>query len=270
MAEVVLSDLRLILRSTLPEDTNDYSFEIVNDRFKKGDGFVGDIISVLVTNTKSQEKCYYVVKKNVPQENKVVNSSEMFENETHFYVTIWKKLSELYKSKRCTSLDFIPKCFGVSRSDVKTIVLEDLIAEGYVLYDRTKPFDDEHFTELFKVYGIFHGLSMVFKHKYFKEYSELLSPLHNMWKMWFKTYRGVRSDVQLNMKHAITYFDPSSENHVIEKLKAYEKSGVDLVSETFYQDKDAGLLLHGDGWSNNFMFKYDVSKFILLLKLHSI
>lgn len=263
MAEELVKTLRKMLTNALVHDEKDYVIEILNDKFERGDGYVGELVSAKLTNTKNGENQFIVVKQEKLKNEKTPEIfSILFQNENHFYGNIWTKLKRMYAHKTGSSLDLIPACLGISNGKRKRLAMVDLMVDGFVSYERTKCFDEDHLVMILEKYGLFHGLSVVFKQTHLKEYEELVAPLHNLWKLCYEHYKGQKSNIRVNVNCAINFFDPSTEDHIIQKLKSFEKDGVDLTCKIFCQDKREGLILHGDGWSNNFLFKYDVSSII--------
>lgn len=271
MSNEFLLYLRTIINSTKDKETDEYFIEVLDDKFKNGEGFIGDLVSVAIINRNTLEKNHIIVKQQKCLDGKPMEfTEESFQNEIQFYKNIWPKLLENYKNRTGKALYFVPKCWGVSEDGIKRLTLDDLTSQGFVTFNRTKCFDDDHLSFIFRLYGTFHGLSLVYKQNYPVEYEQLVSPLHRIWKNEFESLEIHRKTITTIFKVIQDYFDFSTENGIIEKLCLYERMGNDLVCETFNENKSDGIIIHSDGWSNNFMFKYNVSQFDIRLNSFSV
>lgn len=260
-----MSEVKELLSSSFEGKINNYDIELLG-KIEIEQGIMQDIFSILLTHQKSREKIYIVLKQQDIRDGKViVFLINNFQNETHFYRIIWKKFSELYIDKTGKKLDIFPHCLGVSQSSVNgiwRIAMENLSSKGFRMLNRTVSFNDEHLKILFKAFGKFHSLSMIMKEENEMEYRDMVKPLmptiENIIRgneIFGKTIKGI-------LRRARSFFDPISEGHLIEKLASFEDEGPEFCYKILSEDKYNGIILHGDCWSNNFMFKYDVSKFI--------
>lgn len=265
-------DLKESLKCLVRENFEQYFIELITN--EEGQGFLGEIIFVTLTHKTTQEKIQVVVK----QEQKGSEKTEeylalLYQNEINFYQSIWPFLKNYYKSSSGSDLDIVPKCFSTSDIGKKRIVMENIKSQGYVLYDKSKPFDDEHFRFIFKTYGIYHGISMALREKDIKKYNQLISQQKNMYKKAFEDENGIYCKAFVNnVRDILQFFDPKTEEHILDKLEIYVKSGPQILKQLVSQEFPKGVLLHGDCWSNNLMFKYDVSiiniiSFLILLNL---
>lgn len=235
-----------------------FSVEI-SDNVQHG-GCVADIYFLEITNKETKEKNHIIVKQQKCTYNKPLEFTNLlFDNETHFFKDIWTKLCKFYEDRTGKSLDFVPKCLSVADGGIKKIVMENLTVQGFVTYDKAKPFDEEHFRNIFAILGRFHGVSKAFKHHYNKEYQQFFKPIYHKYKEDFKKESVSQRAFHTLCHYVQKYFDAETEKYVIEKLKLYQNEGSKLVFQAFENDKSDGVMLHGDCWSNNFMLKYSVS-----------
>lgn len=252
-----LGDLLSSLKSNISE--NEYSVEIRND-YENAEGFVGNIFAATLKNKKNGEQLSGIIKLQKTGDDPVYHIvRELFENETHFYKRIWKKLFDIYKLKTGKCLKFVPECLGTVENDLILIVLQDITIEGFELYDKSKCFDAQHFCLIFETYGIFHALSMVLKHQNIDDYFQFAKTLHPVYKDCFEDSGYFTERFVTVLRHIQNFFDPVTEKSVLNKIRPYVKSGSQMVSKVLNSDGKQGVLLHGDCWSNNLMFKYDVS-----------
>lgn len=249
-------ELLNLLRCKVKENIEEYLIDIVK---KDGqEGFLGDILYVTLVHKKTQEQEMLVVKQEkVPA---VHHQDELFKNEIYFYISIWPVLQNFYRNITGKEMDFIPNCFGTSTEGHKRIILENMKAKGFVMYDSTKPFDAEHCRAVSRTYGFYHAVSMALKKKQTKEYIRLTSPFVDVMKKFYSDGGMLAKKFEEGLQAAQEMFDPKTEANVIEKLRKYEKIGPKLVHQILDDTNFQGVLLHGDCWNNNYLFKYDVSR----------
>lgn len=259
MYEHIPCDLVELLNSSVNGKLNDFTIEL-NYFDGTGEGFSADIIFVALTEKKSPNKISIAVKQPKGSKGKPYDyTHSLFENEVHFYKTIWPTLRQFYEEGSGKSIDIVPHCFAVTTGNNKMLGIENLLWNGFVLYDKTNPFDDEHITNIFKTYGIYHGISMALKHLDVEKYNELLRPLNPLWKTAFgnDTFSGKRLIKLSGICKKL--FDNNFHEPLIRKLQDYEENGPNIINDCLSQKESVGVILHGDCWSNNFMFKYGVS-----------
>lgn len=261
MSNNIPFDVQQFLSTILNEaEKDDFSIEI-SEEFNKGEGLVGDLFAITLVNKRSQEKRHVIVKQQLCLDGKPLEFTfKPFENEIRFYSDIWPRLIHMYENQTGRSVGFVPNCLGISHNEIMKIALENLATQGFLSHDKTQALDDEHLKLTFKAFGIFHGLSMTLKKQNIEEYFRLVSPLHFIWKEAFTKENVSAKCLKLFAGLVQNFFDPLTEGHLLEKLRLYENEGPELIYAVLNQEVVNGVIIHGDGWSNNFLFKYDVSE----------
>lgn len=259
MSVDIPGDLFELLNCAVRGKISEYSVEL--KAFDgKGEGFVGDILFFNLVNKKTQEQKSLVVKQQKGYNGKPFEfTAPLFDNEIHFYNTIWPTLHTFFQEKTGKILDIVPHCLATSTAEFKRLLLEDLLSENFLLYDKRKPFDKQHFSLILTTYGIYHGITMALKQQNNEEYNRLLEPLHPVWKTAYDNGSYLAKTLVLLSRKSKEFFDEKSEKSVIERLQVYEQEGPKILNECIAQVGGDGILLHGDCWSNNNMFRYKVS-----------
>lgn len=258
MVTEIPSDLLKVLKDVLSESVDEYHIELLKND-KKGEGFIGQMHFVTLVHKRTQKITKLIVKQEKHVNGKTVSFVEIFfRNEIYFYDTIWPAMKEFYKNATGKELDFVAKCYGTSSLSPRRIILENICPKGFVTYDKTQTFDEEHFKIIFETYGIYHAVSLALKVRKNEEYTRLITPL-------LDTKRIFYADDQFPTKTLIKAMQIAQESvnatePLAEKLRLYEKSGPELVRESLNNTNFQGVITHGDCWSNNLMFKYDVSR----------
>lgn len=236
--------------------------ELADDNFivdisnnNHGEGFAGQILFVTLTNKKSQEKRFLTIKQQKP--GALEWSNLAFDNEIYFYAKIWPTFNKYYKENTGKSIDFVPKCLGSSNDGVRRIVMQNIKTFGYNINKTTETFSKEQFTEIFKIYGIYHGISMAIREIKREEFSTIVEKM-NVLETYFRKNDHFVEYFLNTLRKIQGYFDVKTEKHFIDKLQEYEKIGPQLIRKAI-EDMIPRTIIHGDCWSNNYMFKYKVS-----------
>lgn len=259
----IAPDVLELLKDVVIGDINDYSINI-DDYDGKGEGFIGDVTFLTLTNNKTNEKEGVVLKEQKTVKGEPLNITiAAFENEINFYRDIWCTLEQFYKDSTKKTINFIPKCVATSRSKMRKVVLENLKLQGFAPHDKTKPFDTVHFTAVLRTYGVFHALSMALKQQNSEEFRRLEGLLYYIDERDFDKDKSFGGKVLKTVCRDFQKMFDANDEILIEYLKLYERIGPKIVDRCFCEGQLNGILLHGDSWSNNFMFKYDVSVFPL-------
>lgn len=259
MTNYIPPDLYALIQKVKQEQLDDFVIDITKN--SKGEGYIGDVVFVVLTNKKTGEKQNLSIKQQKVLDGKPIDwSNQPFENEIYFYNSVWPTLHEFYFEKTGKSLDFIPKCLGTSLDGVKSLVMENLKSINFKNYDKTKIFKKDHLEKIFKTYGIYHGISMSLKEEKFEEFSRLVNGMHlDIWRDMFKAGALLDKSLLYHVRECICLFDSEKEKHLYNKIVEYEKMGSDIIYNLYDQDKTGRVIKHGDCWSNNLMFRYDVS-----------
>lgn len=254
-----MSDLNCLLEQAVKCSQDDFSVDI--QKFDgKGEGFCGDLLFVTLTMKKTKEKKLLCVKQQKLFENKpIAFSCPLFDNEIYFYTEIGPTMKKFYQESTGKTLNVIPNCYATSGGEFRKIVLENLLSTNFVMYDKTKPFDDDHFSYIFNVYGIYHGISMALRILNVEEYEKLSTNLAPLWNTAYGRESYAGKVLMAISRSAKELFPDKRHRSLIEKLQIYENDGPEIINNCFINDHSSSVLLHGDCWSNNFMFKYGVS-----------
>lgn len=267
MSENLSASLVALLKNANQSNFDDFSIDVTNNA--KGEGFIGDVVFILLTNRISQERQSLVVKQQKLHDGKPSEWSNIpFENEIYFYETLWPTLRKMYEEITGKSPEFIPRCLSTLRESPKMLALEDLKAANYNTHDKTQTFGHDQMRRIFETYGTFHGISMSFKEQNCEEFSRLVKDIHHIWNDMFTDGDIVGKGLVNTVHETQNFFDSVTEQHLIDKLVAFERDGKKRVHDVLNRDSVPRVITHGDCWSNNFLFRYDVSKnFISVMEI---
>lgn len=229
---------------------------------QKGEGYLGEIFMVSVKDTKTGKLFQVVIKAAFVDEKvrELAPISASFQNEIYFYTCVLPKYQKLGREKGLLNiLEFVPKCLKACvKEQEEMLALEDLKKVGFEIFDKTLILDEEHVKLIFKTYGIFHGYSYAWKDQKPEEYKTVTKKFINVYEEFVNN--KMFSDHMLTISKLVeSTFIPGEDDEIIKKYEKYAGTNIiDIFADlSRAEDKYSGLL-HGDCWSNNMLFKYEV------------
>lgn len=265
MTSNAITRLRDFLNITINKD-GEYSVDITGSNQNQGDGYLSQVVFVTLAHSIETRNIHLVIKQPRMKDDGTLSTytDPHFEVEISFYRTIWPTLKRYYEDTSGLTADFIPKCFTASKNDISRVVLQNIKMSGFVSFDMSKPFEEEHFMKIFETYGTYHGISMALRVQDIEKYRKLTSGLPNRFKVAFADGQYFAQICKLQAQHDKQLFDPVTENFVLRKLEIYAESCPRIMRECSKYDGSHAVIVHGDCWSNNMMFRHDVSIFVFL------
>ena len=231
-----------------------------------GDGFVGILFKVTIIENNSDKQLHVVVK--APPENMArrrdFGAMEMFEREVYVYNVVLPEFIQFQEEHRITkSTGFFnfPKCyfaeFNVERDD-SLIIMEDLRTTEHKMWDKFVPTNYEH-TKLFvAALGRFHAVSFAMKQQRPEQFAKFKQMNDQMTEK-------MMSEQMVMMMHAsidravgtLNDNEQQKKNKILNVKDNFASIMKELVSGEI--SEPYSVIGHGDCWSNNFMYKYQVS-----------
>lgn len=235
----------------------------VQGNSEKGDGYLGDITFVQVDSNDAENarKTYnFVIKsgKKSSQLREVIPIHMAFENEVNFYNEIIPEFVKFQEEKGIEDpFKNFPKCYGtLIMDDMEMLVLDNLKFRNFSVHNRQEPMDKDHILKIMKTYGKLHAISYALRDQKPEVFERLGSLPGDIMKEFNKLSdpdnpKSVLDDVE---KVAVK----RNELEIVQKCKDLKDQIINMANLTDPSDPYA-VLLHGDCWNNNFMFKYFVS-----------
>jgi thiamine kinase-like enzyme len=230
---------------------------------EKGDGYMGDIIFVFVSGVREDgfTKEYNLAlkcSKRSPALRNSLSIMHIYLNEIFVYNEIFPNFIKFQRSKGIREVfDSFPKCYGMFRGeDVEVLVLEDLKKSGYELWPRKEPLKRKHIDLVVNEYGKFHAISVVMKEQQPDKFQAMVHVLEeNLMKL------SGAGDMGMVFKSAVDEVYDLLKNDldedVMERWKNFAEQINHLFNEMSKNIKGLRVIIHGDSWNNNFMFKYE-------------
>lgn len=269
LAELNLTDYMRdsIDKVALAEGFRNYEINI-NHGSSVGDGFVGVMVKATIQEKDSDKKLSIVLK--MPPKNQAVRKDfgamDLFKREVYIYNEVFPEFMKFQREegiKENEGFHEIPKCYFAEFNEEKDdsiIIMADLREAGFTLWDKTVPTNFEHAQLVVAALGRFHAVSFAMKAKkpdVFEKFTKLNDFMSE--KMLDTTF-GVM--MKTNVEKAVDLFESSD----TENRKRVARLSSDFNND-FKSLLDAKLsepfnvITHGDCWSNNFMYSYEVSNF---------
>lgn len=235
-----------------------------------GDGFVGVLFKVTIQERDSDRKLSLVLKS--PPESYArrhqFDSMSLFKREVFVYSDVLPAFVKFQEEKKINkSLGFFdfPKCFFAEYSEEKDdaiIIMEDLKENGYRMWNKFDPINYDHTKLVVAALGKLHAVSFAMKAQrpeIFAKYKELDDFMSK--KLEEESFLGM---LVMNVDRAAGTIDENDvkrRNRVLKLKENLKQIMLDAVNPELAEPY--AIVTHGDCWSNNFMYQYNV-RFILL------
>ncbi|XP_018566809.1 uncharacterized protein LOC108907555 [Anoplophora glabripennis] len=266
MCSVVPSQVHEVLKNVVKGDIENFEV-VIHDANKKGDGFLGDMVFITLKNKQSEEVFDLVVKqaftKQTVRDTNPIR--QVFMNEIYFYTKVWTRLNK-FQERIPVQFQFhkLPKYFtSISEEVSEKLVLENLKLQKFEVHNKKIPLGKQYYELIFREYGKFHALSFAYKSFYPEEYVNLAKGLLDIY-LDFINRDGFSAAIKSVNDTVMDFLQPGLDDAVIEKFRPYIENYVELFKNSIDCNAKYSVITHGDCWSNNMMFKYSVSKTVIL------
>ncbi|XP_063223192.1 uncharacterized protein LOC134531421 [Bacillus rossius redtenbacheri] len=254
---------RGFLEKLLQESKNNRCLSVrdssVENASGRGDNYISKLFRVTVNQGNPAEKKTFFVKI-LPDEGIVrdmVERSSAFSTEMRMYRDTLPRMNKLLA--RCAPGQFGslgPECYYLSSSEEPLVlVIEDLREKGYAMADRRRGLDLEHSLLVVRTLARFHACSVAARAEEPSSVETYASNLffeeasRTFWENNFKSTLTAMAEV-------VRRWDGFGDEFA-EKLRARSATmREDLVRLLRSRDDAFKVLLHGDLWVNNVLFRY--------------
>lgn len=234
-----------------------------------GDGFTTQILRVTITEASTDggsdsniKPLSLIVKLPPNAKSQHDMSMLMFGRETHMYETILPALKEFQQKSNISEADgfyAFPKCYkthyDVERGEA-FIIMEDLRELGYNMENKYKVIGVEQAKLVIKTIARYHATSIALKHKE----PALFAPFKELGDYFKDAFpESMLVDMTAaNVANAMKTLNKPTDGLYREKLEHYRDHIIELMDSVWHAEP-LQVPIHGDCWSNNFMFKYEVN-----------
>lgn len=235
----------------------------------KGEGYIGDILFVQVSGiTRENQKTIFDIVLKCSKQSKALRKispiHEHFRNENHVYNTIFPYFVSFQKEK-CVTETFtsFPKFYGsIFGEDYEVLGFENLKAKE--CWPKQQTLTRNHVILVLGEYAKYHAISIALQEQHPDKFNELTVAFDNeIYKKITKAYNFpemFRNNIDLTLR---LLHDELEKQEILkwENFKQQIDSNWEYLMNNVEGKK---VLIHGDCWNNNFMFKHKVSKILCL------
>lgn len=231
---------------------------------QKGDNYVANVKRFSVQQDGvNNGKPFKMVGKFAPDIQPIreaMNTAIMFRNEIIAYENLLPKFDQLQDEANIPKEDRLvyPACYGTIEDDPEeTIFLEDIKESGYVMLNRFVSMTDGQIKLALNELAKFHSLSYVLNIKEPKTFNNFKKTIFNMWIL--NTNNKMMDDFLGMLEQDIEMLITNEEykKRMIEPFRNMMKITIDLHEEDL--NSKYSIIVQGDCWTNNMMFKLEVS-----------
>lgn len=233
----------------------------------KGDNYLGVIHQAVVEGKKNGRKIVlnWIVKSASQKEEfrAMICVESVYKREAYAYQEVIPTMMMLQKDRNVPDpFESVTQVYKVILDPCKELlVMENMKKLGYILRDRKIPLNFEHTALVLREYAKWHALSYALR----DQKPELFDKLARNCKETF--FLEVDAEqMQISMERhcdrALEAFDATKDKHIIEKFSAFKTKIIDSLKEILIPEAagEYAVLVHGDSWVNNMLFKYSVSR----------
>ncbi|XP_050296034.1 uncharacterized protein LOC126735953 [Anthonomus grandis grandis] len=227
----------------------------------KGDNYLGIIHTVIARADKGDEGLHFILKSAPSNEHfrKRAKINKLFKHEAYLYETAIGSIQE-FQQKFNLKQPFTgaAKYYGCILEDGnESILMENLKEYGYNLWERTKPMDDAHITAVFTEYARFHAASMAFRHKEPEKFNNITKEIDTI-PAQAKEYENTTQFLKEFIGACFTAGSGAvaGNEKATKALERLKEIIIDVFEACQKVKQETVVILHGDCWCNNILFKY--------------
>ncbi|KAJ8926076.1 hypothetical protein NQ315_009932 [Exocentrus adspersus] len=252
-AKVKLTDLQAWIGTVMAEEgVTDYHLD-VSGNTTDGDGYLGEVTFVKI---KAPNKDIHLVVKSAKASEefrKKTPIKQAYDRETYMYTKVFPVLEQF--RKEC--LHQFPRCYGACAEDRKeALIMEDLKMSGFEVHDRRRPQNLNHALLVFRNYGKYHAVSLGLRLREPVLFQKLTKDMSDVMAM-FMTQMKILPNVTKEFETAVDVLRRSGKGALADKYRDVTTKLKQYLVDNGDADSTQSVILHGDCWNNNMMFKYE-------------
>ncbi|XP_023305293.2 uncharacterized protein LOC111687109 [Lucilia cuprina] len=231
----------------------------IKPAFGKGENYGGFLTKAHVVynlkNGQEQKENHFICKTSYEDDafaKEKMKSYDIFNREMILYEEVLPKMNDLLKE-----IDDMEQLFPtVFYVDYKrqALIFEDLTVQGYVMADRIQRLDMDHIKLVLCKLSKMHATSAVFNERgsgCLEKYDR------GFFNKYTDTYKTFFVNSFMACARYLQQLDDTNSRKYAKKIFALEPYYMDLGKRCFAPTVgDVNVLVHGDVWTNNVMFKY--------------
>ncbi|GAB0088775.1 hypothetical protein DMENIID0001_032390 [Sergentomyia squamirostris] len=226
---------------------------------KKGNHYASVMIRIVVNyvlDTKEQKQISLILKTSYDEKYDNEDSVKLLKNfnlhnrEMLMYGKILDSFHNLLSSIN-DKTTFSGRCYGIDHT-TDSMIFEDLLVRQYRCANRIERLDLNHAKLVMKKLAKFHASSIMLKQKEPEVYASFNKAFLSRHHEDARDFCFTQLDAAINLVSKLPGYE-----YYFNKLVKFRELFVEKGIELYEPDQDFNVLLHGDMWTNNMMFKYD-------------
>lgn len=183
----------------------------------------------------------------------------IYRNEIYFYEAVVPAFTEFLAEKGIEDgFQNVAKCYGSVEESI--LALENVKKRGYELCDKELVGNEEHIELVFRTYAKFHAISFAFKDQKAEEYSKLADGIMDLLAGLSEEFDKQRVDVaKLAINDFLQKLDSRKDKFILDQSQLLTDKLVEFSLELGKIKYTNPIIIQGDCWCNNMLFKYKVS-----------
>ncbi|XP_068894809.1 uncharacterized protein [Tenebrio molitor] len=146
--------------------------------------------------------------------------------------------------------------------NIEVLVFDNVKNAGYSLWNKKKPWTRKHINMVVEEYSKFHAVSFAMQDQHPEQFEELSSGLQEVFKMFLKS-NGLDGMFMKCIDEVSDLLKGDLDDNILSTWKNF-KSQIDYIFYDMCKEPDVKkVIIHGDCWNNNYMFKYAADDQIL-------
>lgn len=254
---LTIEDCKLILKNSLQRSDFKLEDHTIEPFSETKEGMIGEHFLVRIQYDQNHMKTFFMKLLDGPSKVlfELAKSLLAYEKEEFFYLTLLKEYE-----KMGIAVDFAPKCYLCKPYKV---VLENLNDSGYRGTPKSQPLDLDHCKVCLKALAKFHAAGIIYEEMKSKEKDGKYNLQEEHPKFFQEmVFAGGDSPASKWLQCSLeAIFELIDEVPEIVSRTAFKERLKERLVELFSQEKPSSEIrhttLHGDLWSNNFLFAYN-------------
>lgn len=263
---VTLADLESwIDNAMVKEGISKYKIDVSGNSIK-GDGYLGEVTFIKVTTSPgmAREKDIHLVVKSAKESDELRKQTpvkEAYEREIFMYTKVLPIFKEFQKECALEApFNKFARCYSTSSENKKEVlIMENLKMAGFEVHDRRQPQNLNHALFVFRSYGGLHAISMALR---IRRPALFKSLTKNMTDVMGKllTQMQVLPTITKDFEAVMDILKDNGKKNLVDKYEGFKDGLEEYLTMYCNPNNPQFVILHGDCWNNNMMFKYEVSE----------
>ncbi|KAJ8926077.1 hypothetical protein NQ315_009933 [Exocentrus adspersus] len=241
------------------EGIRNYKLDVSGNSVK-GDGYLGEVTFVEVTPDLGSKRIHLVVKsaKTSDEFRQQTPVKEAYERETFMYTRVFPVFEEFQKEFAAEArFDKLARCYGAcSENKKEALIMENLKVAGFEIHDRYAPQNLNHALYVFQNYGKLHAVSLAMKLKEPVLFEKLTRNMTDVMGKFLLQSKLVPSLTKC-FESAVEVLQRNGREDLAGKYRKVKDGLEECLTGYVNPEMAESVILHGDCWNNNMMFKYE-------------